>query len=821
MTNKNQRTPFLKSIKYNFIMLILLMGSLHHLASQPVSSAVLNRQWEAKWITVPGVSSTGYGVYLFRKTFDLRTVPASFVVHVSADNRYKLYINEKLVSLGPARGDLYYWNFETVDIAQYLVSGTNVIAARVWNDGDLRPEAQISWRTGLIVQGDSVVEHIVNTNNTWRCICDESYGQLPVKGVIGYYVAGPGETVDMRKNMKGWNRQVFNDSSWKNADLAFWRGGSPKGLSDAFGWMLVPSILPQMELSVQRLQSVRESSGISVPSTFPAQVTPFTVPEHTKVTLLLDQGFLTNAYPTVTFSNGRDASVSLGYAESLFIPAGSDLYGKPGGGYMGSENIAGKGNRNDVKGKIFLGRTDSLISDGTLRQEFTSLYWRTYRYILLTVYTQDDPLVIEDIYGTFTGYPFQLNSRFDSDNKDLKKILDTGWHTARLCALETYMDCPYYEQLQYIGDSRIQALISIYNSGDDRLVRNALNLMDHSRIAEGPTLSRHPSFSPQLIPTFSLWYIGMLYDYWMYRPDSEFVKEKLGGTRQVLEFFNKYQQSDGSLNHVPYWNFTDWVQNRPGWSGGVAPAGDDGCSAILDLQLLWAYQTAAILEDRLGMKAYVQLYSERARQLKETIVKKYWDEAKGLFADTPAKDVFSQHANALAILTGLAEGDEAANLGNKIISDKTLTPASIYFKYYLHMALVKAGMGNDYLKWLDKWFENLSMGMTTWAEDSEISTARSDCHAWGASPNIELYRVVLGIDSDAPGFSRVKIEPHPGALQNLSGEIPHPQGKIAVNYVLDKGKWNIEINLPGNLSGTFVWKGQQFDLKPGINKWMF
>ncbi|WP_372490084.1 hypothetical protein [Chitinophaga sedimenti] len=31
-----------------------------------------------------------------------------------------------------------------------------------------------------------------------------------------------------------------------------------------------------------------------------------------------------------------------------------------------------------------------------------------------------------------------------------------GWRTSRLCAYETYMDCPYYEQLQYIGDTRIR-----------------------------------------------------------------------------------------------------------------------------------------------------------------------------------------------------------------------------------------------------------------------------------------------------------------------------------------------------------------------------
>jgi len=78
--------------------------------------------------------------------------------------------------------------------------------------------------------------------------------------------------------------------------------------------------------------------------------------------------------------------------------------------------------------------------------------------------------------------------------------------------------------------------------------------------------------------------------------------------------------------------------------------------------------------------------------------------------------------------------------------------------------------------------------------------------------------MVLGIDTDAPGFSRVKIEPHLGTLQKASGEMPHPAGKIAVKYEQVKGKWNVEVNLPGNISGRFVWKGQEYELKAGENK---
>jgi alpha-L-rhamnosidase len=803
-----------KLVVYNSILINLLGQSL---TAQTINPDLLTKQWDAYWITVPGTNPTGYGVYKFRKEITLSAIPSSFVVHLSADNRYKLFVNEKPVSSGPARGDLYYWNYETVDLVPYLSAGKNILSALVWNEGELRPEAQISWRTGFIMQGDTPAESAVNTNDTWKCTIDKGYSPLNSTEVIGYYVTGPGECIDMRKSVTGWKKGNFDDSSWSAAILSVWRSGSPKGMSDAFGWMLVPSAIPARELRTQRLLSVRETNML-VPEDFPAKQASFTVAAHSRANILLDQGYLTNAYITLLFSKGKDAGILIKYTEALFIPANSSYYKVKGGGYMGSDKIYGKGNRDQVKEKIFLGKKDSLVSDGSMMQEFTSMYWRTFRYILLSVETRDEPLVIDDFYGTFTGYPFEMNARFESDNTSLQKVLDIGWRTARLCAMETYVDCPFYEQLEYIGDTRIQSMVSYYNSGDDRLVRNALNLMDHSRIAEGVTLSRHPSFSPQLIPTFSMWYIGMLHDYWMYRPDSNFVREKIHGTREVLAFFNKYQQKDGSLKGVPYWLFADWVDNQKGWSGGAAPVGKEGNSAILDLQLLWTYQLAAELEHNLGMDAFSKEYLGRATLLKKTIQQKYWDASKGLYADTPEKDVFSQHANTLAILTGMVSAKESSLLAKKMLEDHSLAPASIYFKYYLHLALVKAGLGNDYLSWLDKWFENIAMGMTTWAEDSNVNEARSDCHAWGASPNIEFYRIILGIDSDAPGFKRVKIEPHPGNLKTVAGEMPHPMGKIAVSYKLESGKWNISITLPAGLSGTFVWSGKSYVLKSGENK---
>jgi alpha-L-rhamnosidase len=337
-------------------------------------------------------------------------------------------------------------------------------------------------------------------------------------------------------------------------------------------------------------------------------------------------------------------------------------------------------------------------------------------------------------------------------------------------------------------------------------------------LGEGITLSRHPSFSPQIISTFSLWYIGILHDYWMYRPDANFIKSKLQGERAVLDFFGRYQQADGSLKGVPYWTFVDWSD---GWSGGSPPMGSKGGSSILDLQLLIAYQQAANMEAKLGLSALAINYSIKAAQLKHTIQVKYWDATKGLYADNEDKAQFSQHANSLAISSGVAEKTIAPAIAHKLLSDASLTQCTIYFKYYLHQALTQAGLGNEYMKWLDIWREDIKLGLTTWAEMSNVPASRSDCHAWGSSPNIEFFRTILGIDSYAPGFKKIRIEPHLGDLKNASGEMPHPNGKISVSYVLTQKAFYVKVNLPPGTSGVFIWKGVQKPLVTGENGFIF
>lgn len=777
----------MKHHHYYFSKLILV--GLLMVAAMPLwgQQDLVSKQWRGQWITVPGADPHGYGVYLFRKTIDVKKVTDDMTVYVSGDNRYKLYVNGQQVSAGPDRGDVTHWNYDEVNLAPYLKEGKNVLAAKIWNEGEWMATANHSHETGFILQGVSTPMKNVFTDKSWLCCRDESIEALPMTYMTPTSYTGPGETVDMRKAQTGWRLDGFDDSKWKKAKtLSRGQTRNKVGYGGPYGWQLQPSILPAMEMTEEHTLKVRQSSlGKS-----------FTVPAKTDARILLDNGVMTNAYLTLLMSGGKDATVNITYCESLL-----------------EKEYPYKNDRRQVEGKFAWGRRDSLISSGANGQEFTSMNYRNYRYIELRVHTASEPLTINDVYGTFTGYPFTLKAKLDTDNKELQQMMEIGWRTARLCAVDTYFDCPYFEQLQYVGDTRIQAIISMYMTGDDTLFRNALNLFDQSRQPGGEMMSRYPSHIPQYITPYNLYYIAMLHDYMMYATDMEFIRKKLNGAREVMAYFENYQTKDGSVVNLPWWTFTDWVDGKTTWGMGIRKTDDSGRCALIDLQLLYAYQKMASLEENIGIKEMAAYYQQKAEQLKQTVRRRYWDDAKGLFADTEDKDDFSQHAQALAILCGVTTGDEAQNIAEKMLTDETLAQASIYYKFYTHQALVKAGLGDDYLNWLGAWREYMKRGLTTWGEDSKFDVARSDCHAWGASPNIEFFRVILGIDSDAPRFAKVRIEPHLGTLKKIGGEMPHPKGIIKVSY--DK---QATIVLPDGVTGTFVWKGKETMLKSGENK---
>ena len=780
---------------------VLQGQTLVQLPSEKINPLLLNNHWKAQWISYPDGSLLDYGVFHFRKSFKLNEQPGKFIIHISADNRYRLFVNGKAVCSGPARSDPEHWSFESIDIAAFLKPGNNVLAAVVWNFGELKPWAQFTIKTAFIVQGNSPSEEIANTDNSWKVIKDPAYSPAPAssKETSGQFVVvGPCDRVDAALYPWGWETTDYNDNKWLASRPL--DNGHPRGVGTDINWELTPRRIPLMEQSQQQFGSVRRTSGDKVPEGFVEGKSTWTIAPNKKITVLLDQGVLTTGYPELVVTKGKGSTIKLTYSESLFDSKGS------------------KGNRSVIENKSIIGYSDFFLPDGLPDRLFRPLWFRTWRYLQMDIETSGEPLTVNSFSSEFTAYPLKENAVFESDKPILKEIWNVGWRTARLCANETYFDCPYYEQLQYVGDTRIQALISLYVSGDDRLVRNAIQNLNESQIYEGLTRSRYPSANPQIIPPFSLYWVDMVNDYWTLRDDPVFIKSFLPGIENVLRWFtDRIDEKTGMLGVVEYWNFVDWAVEWPwtteGRIGGVPAGGlNDGNSSILSMQFAYAAQRASELFRFYGKTAEADKYDLLAKKITKAVYEKCWDKTRGYLADTPLKKEFSMHAQIFGVLTNTIPESIQKEFVGKLMIDKTLIQPTMYFRFYLTQALKKTGLADNYLETLGLWEDMLQKGLTTFAENPD--PARSDCHAWSASPDYDFLATVAGIRPGSPGFKTVEIAPALGKLTFIKGQMPHPAGNIVFD-LKRKGINGItgEVVLPEGLTGKFIWNGKTITLR--------
>jgi hypothetical protein len=373
------------------------------------------------------------------------------------------------------------------------------------------------------------------------------------------------------------------------------------------------------------------------------------------------------------------------------------------------------------------------------------------------------------------------------------------------------MDTPYWEQLQYVGDTRVQGLISLYVAGDDRLLRQAIEHFDLSRIPEGITSSRYPSTLTQIIPPFSLIYVAMVHDYLMHRDDPAFVRERLAGLRGILDWFGRRVDATGMLGPMPYWNYVDWT---PRWDRGVPPGADNGHSTTISLLYTYALLRAAEVEDAVGTRGAGADYRARAEAVRAAVRARAWNSARGLFRDAPDTSAYSQQTNVLAVLVDAVPIAAQRGVMERVLADTTLTPASYYFSFYVLEALRKAGLGDRYIELLAPWQAMLRLGLTSAPENPEPT--RSDTHAWAAHPNYGLLATVLGVRPSSPGFRTVRIAPALGPLSRAEGRVPHPLGDIDVQLVREGQRGlRAEITLPRALSGALEWNGQRRQLHEG------
>lgn len=758
------------------------------------SNWIWNPDWSAEDKVCPRI-------ILFRKKIELEEAPYEGRIRISADTRYKLYINASFVEVGPSRGDHQIWFYDTIDILPYLKEGENVIAVAVLrypedpvagNHGMFRTPVPGFYMTGKIEDMDGK-DYDISADASWKCLIDKTVAFYREEErfaplIIHEHAAGDPMTF-------GWRDCQYDDSRWADAK-PYIKKLVPEAVSPG---NLKPRNIPYMYRKKGRLKSVMDigKSGHTREDwmDFINGEKTLVIPVHTEVIVELDAQEEMTGYIRAAFSGGAGTKVSMLYSEAYVQE-----------GFVGPEHIPVKADRIDKENGHLQGYEDTYRVGGygtENEQEIYEPYWfRTFRFIRLHIVTGAEAITLHGLDYEETGYPLEIRTSVRTSDPSLKPVWDISERTLKRCMHETYEDCPFYEQLQYIMDARTQILYTYAVSADDRLARKCMDDLRRSQRYDGVLNCSYPNCNTNVIPGFSIYYILMIYDHMMYFGDRTLVAEHMPAIDQILHYFERHLTDEGYVEKVGginmearFWSFIDWADE---WNdtSGMPTAGLKGPLTMETLLYICGLQHAGYLAEFLDRKEEARLYRERAKKAQEA-VRKYCTGVNGMIQDGPGIDEYSQHCQVFALLTDTVDLETGKRNLLKTIEEPGYVQCTVAMRFYLFRALEKTGLYAYTDRYWDTWRNMVKMHCTTCVESEAY--ARSECHGWGALILYELPSITLGVRPAAPGYKKVRIAPVPGYLSSASGVVKTPVGKIRVSWKMENEVFRIDYEVPQDI----------------------
>jgi len=784
------------------------------------SSNKSENNWPCDWIACPDASEAPF-VTAYFKRFKLDAHTKSRI-HVTADERYELYLDGEKIGRGSECGDAKNWFYETYDLD--LEAGEHCFAAKVWSLGDLAYKNQLTVHPGFLLSPQQRSHATGFGTGTSEWVSKIIGGHRFQKADFAFGI-GATETIDAHAYDPEF---VFGKGTpWKTADTLC----KASSLSDS-SHILKPRLLPPMINNRLKTGCVRFVANLPFdPSADPSDLDAASIKidrtddlpnEHNNWNILtgdrsveiapncckrviIDLQDYYCAYLQLTTSQGDGSTIKINWSESLYSDNTSE----------GSDHYRySKGNRDEIDGKYFqLSIGSTFRPNGASDFVFEPLWWRSGKFIEILVKTEQEPLVIKELKLLETRYPLDISSTFSSSDPRLQEIASIAHKTLQCCCHETFVDCPFYEQLMYAGDARLTALANYVTTNDDRLVRKAITMFDASRNGGGLTYACYPYRGVHRIPSFSLVWIAMVHDFAHWKTDLCFVEDRLPGVRQVIEYFLERKNNDGLIEPCDKrewgnFNFIDWV---PTWDKYGIPDTGTEANSIFNWQFVLTLRLYAELEMIFNNQSSAQSALCEAEKLAGCLTDTFWVEEKGLFADDIEKTSFSEHAQCYAVLSDYLDPQKLAKVKEGLFTNNDLARATMYFSHYLFECCHKLGRSDIIFERLQPWFDLQENGFKTIYENP--LPTRSDCHGWGTHILYHFFATFLGIRPASPSFESLTITPQLGPLSFAEGQITHPAGIISVNLKKGADSLTAEINLPEPLKGTFAHLGTTHPIK--------
>ncbi|KAL0254258.1 hypothetical protein I308_101639 [Cryptococcus tetragattii IND107] len=736
-----------------------------------INSLQANWVWVPNWIDSSSDNSAAR-LASFTRSFSLSSVPTSAILYFSADTRYKLFINGERVAVGPTKGHSSIWYYETLDIAPYLKKGQNdveFLVIRYFASSRGGMPFERTTFPGLTVVGE-VGDVDLTSKEGWQAVVDQS--RVYPTGLVDDVFLHINERVSVTSSRATPLTPIPYSLKTLNGELPPWR--------------LRPRSIPLPESSPVTVNCIQACQSPIPPSDWFASFDssePLILPAETSHSLDIQAEVHSTAFTKWIFFSEKGSKVEfrLTYSEGYELDPRQYPW------------LRTKGDRLDSKNGHLLGPYDDVtlqLSPGET-VIYEPFWFRTFRLIRLQIEVGDQPIKLISFEAAQVNYPLGVKAEWkEPAMKENEKIWEVSIRTLRNCMFDGYSDCPFYEQLQYSGDSRSVGLFHYLLSGDDRLMRQAITNFAASVTPEGLTQSRFPSHVPQIIAAFSLYWILQISDHYLYFGDTPYTKSFVPKIDGVLAFFDSHIDELGLVSGISedVWQYCDWVTS---WSAtedhpdkGVPYSGRKS-NRHTYLSLLYAYvlKQAALLLRQVGRAGNAMEYEERAKAVIEAIKKHCYD---GEFFTDSTADIaddlaYSQHCQVFATLAGVITPSQASQLLTKAFSNPKFSKCSYVMIFYALRAFAIAGdetYQHFYKTIWNPWRKMLKNNLTTWEEDDVRQ--RSDCHAWGSVPVYEFCTEVAGIQPLEPGCRKILFKPRVSLSDELEAKIALGKDNLAV-----------------------------------------
>jgi len=605
---------------------------------------------------------------LFRRAFDADVLPASAVLHITADDYYKLYVNGVFVTQGPAPAYHFAYGYNTVDVTPYLRKGRNVIAVhtlyqglinRVWVSGDQRH--------GLLCDLDFDGVTVLSSDGSFLTHPHTGYTET---GTVGYATQFL-ETYDSRAAEVGFEQPDFDDSAWERA--------LPREISDY-------TVVPQPTKSL-----VFE------------EIAPVFVEKRAENRLFIDFGKTYVGYLNLTASGKSGDTVTIRCAQEL--------------DENGELRYALRANCKYEE--------DWILADGT-----STLDWFDYKSFRYAELLLPEGCTVTAISFAARHYPFTLAASLKPEYRDdeaLQAVWELCVNSQKYGVQEVIQDCMEREKGFYVGDGCYTALANLILTGDDSIVRKLIDDAFRSTFITPGMVTCLDCAMMQEIAEYPLMLISLIL--WHYRVcgDRDYLAKNYPGIRALLDSYRTDYEKAGLLRDLDKWCVVEWPANfRDGYDVDIT----EGKVCHEPHVALNAYYIEAIrCTNKIAAILGEEPYRDEG-DLVSAFLDAFYDNERHLFTDSLHSSHSSYIGNVLPFAFGLCPDDECRDNILNWIGERGVTGVSFFGAFPLKYGLLRMGrrdMVEAMLRDDRAWLRMIREGATTtyegWGRDTKWNTS--------------------------------------------------------------------------------------------------